>query len=76
MSPGSWRWFRAILGNITFWRLLPLKKNTFSLGGWQVCNSGTEWQGIQQLLLNRCLGGLRMEDQGEWSPQTFLGRVV
>ena len=23
--------------------------------------------------INRCLGGLRMEDQGEWSPQTFLG---
>ena len=21
---------------------------------------------------NRCLGGLRMEDQGEWNPQTFL----
>ena len=23
--------------------------------------------------INRCLGGLRMEDQGERSPQTFLG---
>ena len=22
--------------------------------------------------INRCLGGLRMEDHGEWSPQTFL----
>ena len=22
--------------------------------------------------INRCLGGLRMEDQGEWNPQTFL----
>ena len=22
--------------------------------------------------INRCLGGLRMEDQGERSPQTFL----
>ena len=22
--------------------------------------------------INRCFGGLRMEDQGEWSPQTFL----
>ena len=22
--------------------------------------------------INRFLGGLRMEDQGEWSPQTFL----
>ena len=23
--------------------------------------------------MNRCLGGLRMEDQGERNPQTFLG---
>ena len=23
--------------------------------------------------IKRSLGGLRMEDQGEWSPQTFLG---
>ena len=22
--------------------------------------------------INRCLGGLGMQDQGEWSPQTFL----
>ena len=22
--------------------------------------------------INRCLGGLRMDDHGEWSPQTFL----
>ena len=22
--------------------------------------------------INRCLGGLRMEDHCEWSPQTFL----
>ena len=22
--------------------------------------------------INRCLGGLRMEDQGEWSPRTYL----
>ena len=22
--------------------------------------------------INRSLGGLRMDDQGEWSPQTFL----
>ena len=22
--------------------------------------------------INQCFGGLRMEDEGEWSPQTFL----
>ena len=51
-------------------------------------NKSTNFQGLvlipktEKLLLwhlkmkrkniNRCFGGLRMEDQGEWSPQTFL----
>ena len=27
---------------------------------------------MERININRCLGGLRMEDQGERSPQTFL----